>query len=68
MVDLWSADGIDQRNVVMHPASQSGRSSISESSEFPLGAGPSSRPSTSAGRSDNPYAFLPNTQWRLARE
>ena len=43
MVDLWSADGTQQRNVVMHPNAQIGRNSDADSAKNP------SRPLTAQG-------------------
>ena len=51
LVDLWSADGTQERNIVMHPGSQLVRAPVSES----LVAGPSKQPSEPWSDTESSY-------------
>lgn len=72
MVDLWSSDGQQQRNVVMHPSSQHARRTLSprrlttEVPEVSAGAGHAFRPSTvtSRGHAGHGGSALPEVMRR----
>lgn len=62
MVDLWSADGQQQRNVVMHPGSQPARTTVAEY-DAPIAS--SSRPGTATSRPGTGYGANPIGGWRF---
>lgn len=73
MVDLWSSDGQDQRNVVMHPSSQnagegpSPRRSATDLGQMISVPAPASRPTTAMSRPGTGYSIpslWPGDPWR----
>lgn len=68
MVDLWSADGSQERNVVMHPNSQPARRRASEQTDYASSSRPNtatSRPATGHGLGMAPGPTF-SSAWRMA--